>query len=106
MIESTDNGVSWSDPRVVIHTPLDNRDAGVLETAKGTILVTTFTSILHEDILARAEKVKPGEKDAWSEARLKRCAGPAGDHRRPAPRLAGRVDGSFHGRRRRRGPAC
>ena len=62
LIQSSDNGVSWSDPRVVIHTPLDNRDAGVLETAKGTILVTTFTSLDYEKILARAEKIKPGEK--------------------------------------------
>jgi hypothetical protein len=72
LIQSTDNGVSWSDPRVIIDTPLDNRDAGVLETVKGTILVTTFTSLAYESILARAEKVKPGEKNAWSEARLKR----------------------------------
>jgi hypothetical protein len=72
LIESTDNGTSWSDPRVVINTPLDNRDTGVLETAKGTILVTTFTSLHYESILARAEKVKPGDKTAWPEARLKR----------------------------------
>jgi sialidase-1 len=72
LIESTDNGVSWSKPRVIIDTPLDDRDTGVLETAKGTILVTTFTSLAYESILARAEKVKPGEKGAWPPARLKR----------------------------------
>ena len=53
-------------------TPIDDRDSGVLETAKGTILVTTFTSLAYESMLAEAEKIKPGEKGAWPAERLKR----------------------------------
>ena len=36
--------------------PIDDRDAGVLETAKGTILITTFTSLAYEPILTKAEQ--------------------------------------------------
>jgi hypothetical protein len=36
--------------------PIDDRDAGVLETAKGSILITTFTSLAYEPLLTRAEK--------------------------------------------------
>jgi len=46
--------------------PIDDRDAGVLETAKGSILVTTFTSLAYESILARAEK-----SGSWPADRLK-----------------------------------
>ena len=42
-MRSKDNGVTWSWPQVLYDGPIDDRDAGVLETKKGTILVTTFT---------------------------------------------------------------
>jgi Neuraminidase (sialidase) len=44
----------------------------VLETAKGTLLVTTFTSLAYESVLAEAEKIRPGEKEAWPAERLNR----------------------------------
>lgn len=71
LIESSDNGRTWSDARVLSDTPIDDRDSGVLETAKGTILVTTFTSLAYERILEDAQK-KVGQKGAWPEDRLKR----------------------------------
>jgi sialidase-1 len=43
MMVSRDDGKSWTWPRTILDTDLDDRDAGVLETAKGTLLVTTFT---------------------------------------------------------------
>ena len=71
LIESADNGRTWSDARVLMDSPIDDRDSGVLETAKGTILVTTFTSLAYESTLAEAEK-KAGQPGAWPEERLKR----------------------------------
>ncbi|MHC4406802.1 MAG: sialidase family protein, partial [Planctomycetota bacterium] len=72
LIRSDDDGATWSWPRVVMDGPIDDRDAGVLETQKGTILITTFTSLAYEPILTRAEKIKPGESGAWPEDKLAR----------------------------------
>jgi hypothetical protein len=72
LIQSTDDGATWSDAKVLAGSVIDYRDAGVLETAKGTLLVTTFTSLAYEAVLAQAEKIKPGEKGAWSSDRLSR----------------------------------
>jgi len=67
---SDDNGKTWSWPRVLLDSGIDDRDAGVVETAKGTILVTTFTSLAYESHLTKAEKTKPGESGAWPPERL------------------------------------
>lgn len=63
---SKDEGVTWSRPRVLLDGAIDDRDAGVLETAKGTLLVSTFTSLAYEDYLKAAEKAGkwPAEKVA------------------------------------------
>ncbi|MCB9206374.1 MAG: exo-alpha-sialidase [Ignavibacteriales bacterium] len=45
IIESADNGQTWSNPFTINNTPLDDRDAGILETKKGTWLVNWFTSM-------------------------------------------------------------
>ncbi|MEA1875516.1 MAG: sialidase family protein [Bacteroidota bacterium] len=45
MIRSTDNGETWSKPETINNTPLDDRDAGILETKNGTLLVSWFTSL-------------------------------------------------------------
>ncbi|HZL89221.1 MAG TPA: sialidase family protein [Pirellulaceae bacterium] len=67
LMTSDDGGNSWSYPRVLLDGPIDDRDAGVLETAKGTLLVTTFTSLAYEPILAAADK-----NDKWDSAKLAR----------------------------------
>lgn len=69
-MRSKDSGVNWSWPQVLYDGPIDDRDAGVVETAKGSILVTTFTSLAYESRLARAEKSKPGEPGAFSDPKL------------------------------------
>ena len=48
LIRSLDDGQSWSHPQIVWDTPIDDRDAGILETPKGTLLLTTFTSLVYE----------------------------------------------------------
>ena len=71
LMRSDDDGETWSWPRVVMDGPIDDRDAGLLETAQGSILITTFTSLAYEPILAKAETIEPGQSGAWSEKRLK-----------------------------------
>lgn len=69
---SRDDGASWSAPRVLLDTASDDRDSGVLETAKGTLLVTTFTSHGWAWELEKAEKAAkwPAEKIArWQAVR-------------------------------------
>lgn len=55
LIRSADNGESWSDSEVIVNGPLDDRDAGVIQTSRGTVLVNWFTSIAWMKLLERAE---------------------------------------------------
>ncbi len=70
LMRSSDEGKTWSFPRVVMDGPIDDRDAGVVETAKGSILITTFTSLAYEPILERAEA-----NSAWDADRVRRWQG-------------------------------
>lgn len=72
LMRSRDGGETWSFPRTVIDGPLDDRDAGILETAQETLLVTTFTSLAYEPELAKAEAAAKAGKPLWEAARLKR----------------------------------
>lgn len=74
LMQSDDEGRTWSWPRVLMDSAIDDRDSGVLETAKGSILVTTFTSLAYESILAGAEQAA-GKQGAWPEYRLKAWRG-------------------------------
>ena len=65
LMQSDDGGQSWTWPRVLLDTAIDDRDSGVLETARGTLLVTTFTSLAYESILAKAENNPTPEKNPW-----------------------------------------
>ena len=67
MMRSRDGGRTWSFPRVLIDSATDDRDAGILVTDKGTLLVTTFTSLAYEPGLAKAE-----EGSSWEPEKLKR----------------------------------
>ncbi|MBI3882150.1 MAG: exo-alpha-sialidase [Verrucomicrobia bacterium] len=71
MIVSNDNGATWGFPRVLLDGDIDDRDSGVLETSRGTLLVTTFTSLAYEKVLQTAEKKKADEPGAWPAERLK-----------------------------------
>lgn len=52
---SDDGGESWSWPQVLMDSPIDDRDAGVVEAADGSLLATTFTSLAYEDPGRKAE---------------------------------------------------
>ena len=62
---SRDDGRTWSWPQVVMDTPIDDRDAGILETPKGTLLVTTFTSLVYERIRRDAKGWDAGRLERW-----------------------------------------
>ena len=68
MMRSQDNGQTWTWPRTLIDGAIDDRDAGVLETAQGSILVTTFTSLAYESYqLDKARK-----SGTWPDEKLER----------------------------------
>lgn len=48
IITSDNDGQTWSDPKTITSTPLDDRDAGLIQTKKGTLLVSWFTSLAFE----------------------------------------------------------
>ncbi len=72
LMRSDDGGKTWGWPRVVMDSEIDDRDAGVLETAAGSILITSFTSLAYESILKRAESIEAGAPGAWPEDKLRR----------------------------------
>jgi Neuraminidase (sialidase) len=47
-------------------TPIDDRDAGLLETPSGALLVTTFTSVVYERLLAEAKDWDPQRLERWN----------------------------------------
>lgn len=65
IIRSRDDGRTWSWPEVVLDTPIDDRDAGVLETPSGTLLVTTFTSLAYEATLRNAKDWPADRRARW-----------------------------------------
>jgi Neuraminidase (sialidase) len=72
IMRSYDNGHTWKWPQVLLDGPIDDRDSGVLETPRGSILVTTFTSLAFEPILEQAEARKPDDSQAWPQEKLDR----------------------------------
>ena len=70
LLVSHDRGETWGWPQVLLDSAIDDRDAGVVETAKGSLLVTTFTSLAYESILKSADAKQPGDKGAWVAPRL------------------------------------
>lgn len=62
---SRDEGKSWSFPRVLHDSATDDRDSGVLETAKGTLLVTTFTSLAYIPYLEKQASFAELKPKGW-----------------------------------------
>lgn len=49
MIRSQDNGETWSEAKTINNTPLDDRDAGIIETKDGSFVVSWFTSLAFDN---------------------------------------------------------
>lgn len=62
---SRDDGATWSFPRVLHDSATDDRDSGVLETAKGTLLVTTFTSLAYVPYLEKQASFAELKPKGW-----------------------------------------
>ena len=43
IVQSTDAGETWSPPRTVNNSPIDDRDTGLLVTRSGTVVMSWFT---------------------------------------------------------------
>jgi sialidase-1 len=67
LIRSQDEGETWSFPRVLLDGPIDDRDAGLLVTSQGTILVTTFTSLAYEEykLKSKAASLSAEQRKRW-----------------------------------------
>ena len=66
LMRSRDEGRTWSWPEVILDGPIDDRDAGVVVTPKGSILITTFTSLAYVPSLEKANAAP----DTWDAGRL------------------------------------
>lgn len=65
IIESADFGATWSEPRTISNTPLDDRDAGIIQTRKGTLIATWFTSVY---FIYHYEKQRHKLPEIWQES--------------------------------------
>jgi hypothetical protein len=66
---SDDGGRSWSPPRVITDSPIDDRDAGVVDLGGGTVLLSWFANdarsyLKNEHIVSR---MPPQELERWRE---------------------------------------
>lgn len=67
---SRDDGQTWTWPRVLLDSATDDRDSGVLETAKGTLLVTTFTSLAYATHLEKGERFDKLSSKGWEKVKM------------------------------------
>lgn len=72
LMRSCDEGKTWGQPTVVFETGIDDREAGLMETARWTLLANTFTSLDYVGLLSEAEQIPAGTPRAWAPERLKR----------------------------------
>jgi hypothetical protein len=54
MIRSKDNGKTWTEPETINNTPLDDRDAGIIQTHEGTLVLSWFTSMAFDNTASYA----------------------------------------------------
>jgi len=67
---SRDGGETWTWPRVLLDSAIDDRDSGVLETNKGTLIVTTFTSLAYQQSLKDGEMLYKHTDREWQKKKL------------------------------------
>lgn len=57
MMISRDGGTNWTRPRVLTDSAIDDRDSGVLETSRGTLLATFFNSFAYQQHMNQPERL-------------------------------------------------
>jgi len=57
MLTSSDEGKTWTLPRVLADSALDDRDSGIVETSKGTLLATMFNSFAYQVHMNKPERL-------------------------------------------------
>ncbi|NLD42243.1 MAG: exo-alpha-sialidase [Chloroflexi bacterium] len=68
IVRSQDNGVTWSAPHTVTDGPIDDRDVGIIETARGTLLIAWFTSVAFAEWADRLRKsYGDATVDGWAD---------------------------------------
>ena len=85
LMQSDDEGQSWSWPRVILDTALDDRDGGIVETATGALLISTFSSDAYQRILTMAEQAElegtlpwpKGDLEKWRQAHARVALSPS-----------------------------
>src|SRR3954454_22999161 len=66
MMTSKDGGATWTYPRVLLDGAIDDRDSGCLETARGTLIATTFTSLAYAERGLEDQSTLPeGDRSRW-----------------------------------------
>lgn len=70
LMRSKDNGRTWLWPQVIYDGPIDDRDAGVVETPQGSLLLTNFTSLAYVKLLEDGERIPAGQPKAWEPLKL------------------------------------
>jgi hypothetical protein len=75
LVRSSDEGETWTDPVVIRDTPLDDRDAGIIQTQRGTLVVSWFTSVAfenqpefenNESWQRQAAALTPADRERWT----------------------------------------
>ena len=69
LMRSDDDGKKWTFPRVLLDRAIDDRDAGILETTRGSLLATSFSSLAYEHYFRNSEI------NNWDAARQTRWRG-------------------------------
>lgn len=72
MIVSRDGGRTWAGPRVLADSAIDDRDAGLVETSRGTLLATMFNSFAYRIHMNAPERLVTPTFGAKADAMLAR----------------------------------
>lgn len=60
MVRSKDAGATWTPAVNIANTPLDDRDAGIIELPNGDLVAAWFTSVAYQGSISDRAKLKPG----------------------------------------------
>ena len=79
MLRSTDGGKTWNDPVTINDLPIDDRDAGIVRTQQGTMMVSWFTGPpYHTEMQGHYVMRSPDNGHTWSKPIRTRVTTPHG----------------------------